>query len=278
MDMPAFLKKMTASNMVFMENQSYSSPYITNPFYQNAKLNNANVYDNNVSQNVEFKIKNDNIIANSSYGVFSINNGNIITSAGTHITNVDLNDLKTPGNYFTSNDTETNTLSNTPLQSERTLIGWSGSGHGRSRIIVIGIDIYDNNFIQQIFYSGNEIYQRFYNNDGWSAWFNKDASNPMVQSTERLFVSTADMDTLIKPGKYFIHDNGAYNGIPHTPESSQGNAVVYVIATKLDYDCRHQLLMCSSGNIYHRTLELNETGTAVSTIRDWYKITQSTVS
>ena len=273
-----FLKKMTASIMVFQENQDYSdNSYLANVFYQNSKNQNANIYSNNISQNIEILLKNDSIIQNSTNGVYSINNTSVLNSSGIHITNIDLNNLIEVGNYYTNSNSETNTLNNRPMQEVGNIL--IGTSFGRARIVVMSVDI-ENTFLIQLFYSGNSLFVRHRNFDGtnkiWTPWLNIDNTN-IINATSQIIPTGSDLNNYFALGKYQITNNDVYNSLINKPSSDQGGSCLIVMATRYDTDIRHQFILTATGNIFHRTLNMNNYNTAVGTAGSWKQISETNV-
>lgn len=273
-----FMKKMTASIMVFQENQDYSSNnYLANQFMQNSKNQNANVYDNNQSQNVEILLKNDSILQNSTNGVYSIKSTSILNSSGIHISNIDLDDLVEIGNYYTNSNSETNTLLHRPMKEVGDLL--IGTNFGRASIVVSSVNM-DKNFLIQTFYSGNSLFirHRNYGTDSafWTPWLNMNNTN-ILEATSQIIPNGSNLNNYFTPGKYQINNNSAYNSMTNKPSSDQGGSTLIVMSTRYDTDLRQQFLICASGNIFHRILEMDSYNTMVSNARPWTQITQTTV-
>ena len=273
-----FMKKITASIMVFQENQDYSSnSYITNPFYQNCKNQNANIYSNNISQNIEILLKNDSIIQNSTNGIYTLHSVNVMNGSGIHINNIDLNNLIDVGNYYTNSNTETNTLNNRPLQEVGDIL--IGTSFGRASVIVMSIDI-DKTFLIQMFYSGNSLFVRhrsyIENQATWTPWLNMNNTN-ILEPTTQIIPNGSDLNNYFTPGKYQITNNSAYNSLVNKPSSNQGGSTLIVMTTRYDTDIRQQFIITANGNIFHRILNMNNYNTAIGTAGSWKQISETNV-
>ena len=100
-----------------------------------------------MSQTVTIIIKNDNIMQNSLFGVYTLHSTGILNASGIHITNIDLNNLTTQGTYYTVNNAETSTLSNLPMKDQSDISGRPLS-YGRCKIINISMDMSNQIFYQ----------------------------------------------------------------------------------------------------------------------------------
>lgn len=248
-----FMLKMTPSNMVFMENQSVNYSGLLTPFTQQIKKNGGNVYDTNNSQNILVTLKNDNIIVQSDNGVFTNQSTEMLTCSGIHIKNIDLNNLITPGTYYTMSDAETQTLGNLPLQTELNMgISW---GFGRALIRVESINA-DTSIVIQTLRSPTMYWTRYKDGASWSSWYNNRTTSSLGY-TSTYINSNSNLNDITYDGKYQIHDNSVWNSLQNTPAASQGGSILLVYNTRLDNNIVHQVVMCATGFIYYRKYETN---------------------
>ena len=270
-----FLKKMTTKVMVFLENQNYANNCNETQLAQTIKNNNGNIYSSNVSQDVTVILKNDNIITSSTNGVYSLQNQAILTSAGLHLANdTDLNDVIDQGNYFTNNNTETNTLEHLPLADQNTAESKTPN-YGRCKIINIGINV-EKTAIKQFFISPNLMFYRMYVSGTWSKWINL-TNESVLGLTDNMIPMNADLDDYYEIGKYTILNNTYYNSLSNIPVEDQGGSTLLVISTRELGDERHQILMTATDRIFKRRIEMKRYNDEVNNISDWKEFTLASI-
>lgn len=270
-----FLKKMTCKVMMFFEWFSYAGDGLFTELSQAVKNNQGNIYDTNNSQDVLIIFKNDNIIENSTNGVFSLNNISLLTAAGIHLTeNTDLNDLREQGTYYTNTYTETSTLLHSPEKVIETEIG-ANYLMGRCRVVNESMNM-DNSIMIQRFITGINSYYRVYNDNGWTDWTIESGDN-VLNISAKYIPADGDLNDYTKAGKYIIINNDKFDSIANIPEEGQGGSTLLVFELRVLYDIRQQMLICASGNIYLRQASMNQYNTEVTTWTDWKKVAFTTI-
>lgn len=262
-----FMLKMTPSNMVFMENQSNNYSGLLTPLTQQIKKNGGNIYDTNNSQNILVTLKNDNIMLQSDNGVFTNISTEQLTCSGIHIKNIDLNNLTTPGTYYTVSDAETHTLNNLPLQTELNMgVSW---GFGRALIRIESISA-DTSILIQTLRTGAMYWTRYKDGNSWSSWYNNRTTSSLGY-TSSYVNSNSNLNDYVYEGKYQIHDNSIWSSLQNTPAAGQGGSILLVYNTRLANNIVHQVIMCATGFIFYRKYDTNS-----HTWSSWVKIQTTT--
>ena len=244
-----FLKKICDNTiMYFQENQDYAANYLLTPIAQTIQNNGGSIYDLNNSRTTIFKIINNKINIISENGLYTLNNIYYFLGAGLKLENgTNLNNLRDIGSYFTENNSQTMSLLNLPLAVENQTLS-SPLQFGRCRVIVESLN-YSNDCIKQTFISPIYKFTRTYNENSWTNWKNDNE----LGLTDNYIQNGTDLNNISNPGKYEINNNAIYNSLINAPTKDEGGAILLVYRTRIAFDIRHQIIMTSNGNIYHRT-------------------------
>ena len=156
---------------------------------------------------------------------------------GMLISNIDLNDLKTPGEYYSENTANTTTITNAPVK-----VGF--------RIEVKQITY--GTILQKVIVNSDNIqeFYRYFSNNTWQPWYtytnSKDFFNSIFGQGAEI-KSNADLNSFTSPGNYACYNGTIASTVTNKPNGVTSGFKLEVKAT--NSDIRYQILYANDNKI-----------------------------
>ena len=160
---------------------------------------------------------------------------------GMSISNIDLNDLKTPGEYYSENTANTNTILNSPVP-------------GGFRIEVLQLTPWT--ILQKLIANSDNIqeFYRYYSGDVWKDWYSyintknlRYEVNKVVYGIGETIPTNSDLNSFTNVGCYTCHDENISATITNKPIDVVSGFKLEVKAT--NSNIRYQTLFVNDDNI-----------------------------
>ena len=160
---------------------------------------------------------------------------------GLAISNIDLNNLKTPGEYYSENTTNTNTITNSPVT-------------GGFRLEVIQLTPWV--VLQKLIANSDNIqeFYRYFSSDTWKPWYSyvntknlRYEVDKVVYGVGESIAKNSDLNSFTNVGCYTCHDENISATITNKPVDVVSGFKLEVKAT--NNNIRYQTLFVNDNNI-----------------------------